>query len=116
MHEVGLAEELIAACIARAAGADVQRIAVRHASTVSEDALRQAFAMLSVGGPLDGASLDTEPLPIELKCGCGFAGILGPEHELGGPAVVCPACGAVQPAPRTPELELLEVQTVWTAR
>ncbi|HEY7524073.1 MAG TPA: hydrogenase maturation nickel metallochaperone HypA [Candidatus Limnocylindrales bacterium] len=115
MHEVGLAEELIAACIDEAGGARIDRVVVRHASTVSEDALRQAFTMLAADGPLAGARLETTRFELRLECACGFAGALGPEHEIGGSVIVCPACGDVRPAPRTPEIELLGVERAVTA-
>ena len=101
--------ELVEACLREARGAAVRRIRIRHASTASEDVIRQAFSMLTADGPLAGAELATEPMPILLACACGFAGPLGPDEHAGPGSVVCPACAAIHVPPRQPEIELLEL-------
>jgi Zn finger protein HypA/HybF involved in hydrogenase expression len=110
VHEIALTEALIASCLDEVGGARIERVVVRHASTVSEDALRQAFEMLTAEGPLAGARLETMRFERRLECPCGFAGTLGPEHEIGGSLAVCPACDAIHSAPRTAELELVALE------
>ena len=112
MHEVSLVAELIDVCAVQAAGRRVAAVRVRHATTIPADALDQAFTMLTVGGPLAGATLETEPFDIVLRCGCGFDGPLGHDDLVEGAAIaICPACGEVATIGRTPELELVEVVT-----
>ncbi|HEX4983217.1 MAG TPA: hypothetical protein VFV63_16050 [Ilumatobacteraceae bacterium] len=84
---------------------------MRHASSVPEPALRQAFQMLTEGGNLSDAALETETFDVLLDCRCGFAGALGHDDLIGGSVAVCPACGDVSTRRRTAELELLEVRT-----
>lgn len=112
MHEVSLVAELVDACLVRTGEDAVTRVTVRHASTVPEEALRQAFTMVTAGTPLENAELETEAFELTLVCQCGFAGPLRHEDEIGGSLVACPSCGDVHPAPRTAELELLRIETV----
>jgi Zn finger protein HypA/HybF involved in hydrogenase expression len=109
MHEVALVADLVDAAAARAAGAPVDAVRVRYATTIPEDVLRQAFEMLAVGGPLAGARLEAEAFDIRLECGCGFRGALGHDDMVGTSIAVCPSCGDVSTPPRTAEIELLEV-------
>jgi Zn finger protein HypA/HybF involved in hydrogenase expression len=111
MHEASLVVELVEACERASGGAPVRRVALRHATSIPEDAVRQAFALLTAGTPLAGAELEVTLFEIEVRCPCGYAGSL--EHdELAGAALsVCPACGDLVRRPRTPELELVAVET-----
>jgi Zn finger protein HypA/HybF involved in hydrogenase expression len=111
MHEVSLVADLIAECERRSAGRTIRHVRVRHATTVAEPALRQAFEMLiEASTTLAGATLEAETIPVELRCGCGFAGALGHDDLISGSVAVCPACGEVTTLHRTAELELLEVR------
>ena len=102
--------ELIAECERRSAGRTIRLVRVRHATTIPEPALRQAFEMLTEGSILAGATLEAETFPVELQCACGFAGALGHDDLISGSVAVCPTCGEVTILHRTAELELLEVQ------
>jgi Zn finger protein HypA/HybF involved in hydrogenase expression len=111
MHEVSLVAELVAEVERRSAGRPVRLVRVRHASTIPEASLQQAFRMLTEGGGLADATLDAESFGVELACACGFSGTLGHDDLIGGSVAVCPSCGDVSTRSRTAELELLEVQT-----
>jgi Zn finger protein HypA/HybF involved in hydrogenase expression len=82
---------------------------VRHATTIDGDTLRQAFAMLTGGGPLEGAALEAEPFAVTLDCSCGFNGALGHDDLISGSVAVCPGCGDPSTLPRQAELELVEL-------
>ena len=112
VHEVSLVAELIAECELRSAGQPVRLVRVRHASSIPEEMLQQAFRMLTEDGPMADATLQAESFDVQLRCGCGFDGILGHDDLIGGSVAVCPACGEVSTLQRTAELELLEVRTV----
>lgn len=112
MHEVSLVAELITECERRSAGQPVQLVRVRHVSSIPEPALRQAFRMLTEGSALADAAFEAETFDVELRCPCGFAGILGHDDLIGASVAVCPDCGQVSTLRRTAELELLEVRTV----
>lgn len=111
MHEVSLVAELIAECERSSAGQPVRLVRVRHASSIPEAALQQAFRMLTEGGSLADAALEAETFDVVLRCGCGFEGILGHDDVISASVAVCPACGDVSTLHRTAELELLEVRT-----
>lgn len=112
MHEVSLVAQLVDVCVERAAGAAVELVRIRHASTIPEPVLQQAFAMLTEGGPLAEARLEAEPFDIRLQCPCGFDGSLGHDDLIDGSVAVCPSCGDVTTRARTAEIELLEVRTM----
>lgn len=109
MHEVALVESLVDAAIARSDGGPVASVHVRYATTIPEDVLRQAFAMLTADGPLAGATLEAVPFDIRLACHCGFEGPLGHDDMVGTSIAVCPSCGDASTPERTAEIELLEV-------
>jgi len=115
VHEVSLVADLVAQCEVRAAGRPVQVVRVRYASSIPEEALRQAFQMLTEDGPLATATLEAEPFDVLLTCACGFSGALGHDDLISSSIAVCPSCGAVSSRPRTAELELLEVRTALVA-
>jgi Zn finger protein HypA/HybF involved in hydrogenase expression len=110
VHEVGMVSQLVDAAVAHVGGARVDLVRIRHATTVPEDVLRQAFAMLTADGPLSGASLETEPFDVRLACPCGFDGALGHDDVISPGQAVCPSCGQLRGFPPTPELELVEVR------
>jgi len=103
--------ELVEAAVVVADGAPVSLVRIRHASTVPEDVLRQAFEMLTGEGPLAAAELETEPFEIRLRCPCGFDAALEHDDVIAPGQAVCPSCGELRAFPRTPELELVEVRT-----
>ena len=111
MHEVSLVAELITECERRSAGQPVRLVRVRHASSIPEPALRQAFQMLTEGSSLSLAALEAETIDVELRCRCGYAGVLGHDDLISASVAVCPTCGEVSTLRRTAELELLEVRT-----
>lgn len=115
MHEVALVAQLVDAAAERAggrpAGAPVELVRVRYATTIPADVLEQAWAMLVAGGPLEAAALEAVPFDVRLACPCGFDGALGHDDVLGPGQAVCPACSELRAIPVTPELELLEVRT-----
>ena len=111
MHEVSLVGELVEACERMAAGAPVRRVHLRHAQSIPEDAVRQAFSLLTAGTPLAEARLEIASFEIQLRCPCGYAGSLDHDELEGAPLVACPACGDLVRRPRTPELELVAVET-----
>jgi Zn finger protein HypA/HybF involved in hydrogenase expression len=111
MHEVSLVAELVEACDRAAAGATIRTVCVRHASAIPEDAVRQAFELLTTGTPLAAARLDLTSFDIEVQCPCGFVG--RPDHDAldAGPYSECPSCGSLVRRPATAELELVAVVT-----
>lgn len=111
MHEVSLVGELIDAVLVRSGELPVRLVRVRHATTIPEPVLRQAFEMLADGGPLAHAVLEVAAFDIELHCACGFGGALGHDDLVGGSMAICPSCGEIRRLRATAELELLEVRT-----
>ncbi len=111
VHEVSLVDALIDEVRRQAGGARVERIHVRHATTIPDDVLRQAFDLLTQGDPLAEATLEVEPFEIRLVCPCGFDGALGHDDVIGPTRAVCPSCATLHQTPATAELELIEVRT-----
>ena len=110
MHEFSLVADLIDVCSRQAAGRPVSVVRVRHASTIPELTLRQAFAMLTEGGEFATTQLDAEPFDIRLQCACGFDGSLAHDDLIDAAMAVCPSCGDVTNRARTAEIELLEIR------
>lgn len=110
MHEVSLVAELVSECERLSSGQAVRLVRVRHASSIQEPALRQAFQMLTIDTGLSGARLETVTFDIELTCACGFNGVLGHDDVIARSVVVCPACGNVTTQRRTAELELIAME------
>jgi len=100
MHELSLVEDLVSKCSALAAGRMVVEVRARCASGIDPAELSDAFTLMrQSAGPygdpcLNRAELKLEPLPVELRCGCGFAGQLSEDH-MAGHMSVCPRCGQV---------------------
>jgi Zn finger protein HypA/HybF involved in hydrogenase expression len=111
MHEVSLVAELLDECRRRAGAKPILLVRVRHASSISEESLRQAFELLTRDGPLARTRLETEPFTIDLACQCGFRGPLGHDDLISGSIAACPDCGEVTTLARTAELELVELRT-----
>jgi Zn finger protein HypA/HybF involved in hydrogenase expression len=108
MHELSLVAELVDECVRRADGHDVATIRVRHATTISEETLRQAFEMVTAGGPLAGVRLEAEPFDLEFECSaCHYADVLDHDHAVGH-LRVCPSCGSVSNDAQPCELELVD--------
>jgi len=84
MHEVGLAEEIVAAVSRHAAGARVHRVvvAIGKLALVMPEALRFAFDLCCEGTPLEGACLEIIETPGRASCRqCGEMVVL--ERPLG---------------------------------
>ncbi len=111
MHEVSLVAELLEACERLSAGSAVRTVRARHASAIPEEVIRQAFALLTSDTPLAATRLELSSFDLEVRCHCGFVG--HPDHDAldAGPYSECPSCGDLIRRPRTPELELLAVDT-----
>lgn len=110
MHEVSLVAQLVDACLERAGGQAVELVRIRHASTIPDAMLRQAFEMLTQEGILSGARLEAQVFDIRLQCACGFDGPLGHDDLIDSAMAVCPSCGDVSTRARTAEIELIEVR------
>jgi Zn finger protein HypA/HybF involved in hydrogenase expression len=109
VHELALVADLVEAAVARVEGPKAHRVVVRYASTIPADVFEQAWAMLTAGGPLDGAELDASQVPVRLACPCGFDDALGHDDVIGPGQAVCPTCSELRSFPVRPELELVEV-------
>lgn len=109
MHEVSLVADLVDECARRADGHRVEVVRVRHASTIPDAVLEQAFAMLTRDGALAGARLVSEEFELTHTCTrCPYTGVLDHDHLIGH-IVVCPQCGQVTTSDHAAELELLGV-------
>jgi hydrogenase nickel incorporation protein HypA/HybF len=97
MHELSLAESVVAIASRHAAGRPVARVELRvgHLRQVVPAALEFAFELVAQGTPLEGAELLIEDVPAAGRCrSCGT------ESELPGFPLACAGCGGL-------DLELL---------
>jgi hydrogenase nickel incorporation protein HypA/HybF len=97
MHELSLAESVVAIACRHAAGRPVARVELKvgHLRQVVPSALEFAFELLAQGTEIEGAELVMEEVPAAGRCrGCGA------ESELPGFPLACSACGGL-------DLELL---------
>jgi hydrogenase nickel incorporation protein HypA/HybF len=90
MHELAIAESLVAIAERHAGGRRVIRVevAVGHLRQVVPAALEFAFELVVQGTVLDGAALVLEEVPAAGRCRT-----CGAEGRLDGFPLTCPACG-----------------------
>jgi Zn finger protein HypA/HybF involved in hydrogenase expression len=105
MHELSLAEELVARCRALSEGRQALEVWVRCPASVDAAELVEGFGYLvhershePGADAIAGAELKVETVPVRIRCPCGFSGELGPD-DCAGHMSICPSCG------RTGELE-----------
>ncbi|HEV2770588.1 MAG TPA: hydrogenase maturation nickel metallochaperone HypA [Solirubrobacteraceae bacterium] len=97
MHELAIADRIVAIARDHAAGRRVTRVEVKvgHLRQVVPDSLRFSFELVAHGTPVEGAELVMEEVPA-----AGACRQCGQESELAGFPLACPACGSL-------DLELL---------
>ena len=92
MHELAIAQSMVAIADRHADGRAVTRVEVKvgHLRQVVPSALRFAFELVAEGTPLDGAELVIEEVPAAGICGaCGAESLL-PDFPL-----ACARCGGL---------------------
>lgn len=91
MHELSIAEALVASVERHAAGRRVTRVEVRvgHLRQVVPGALELAFALVARETVADGAELELEQIPAVGRCRACTA-----QTALDGFPLVCRACGS----------------------
>jgi hydrogenase nickel incorporation protein HypA/HybF len=90
MHELSIAEAIVAIADRHAGGRRVTRVevAVGHLRQVVPSALSFAFELVAQGTAVEGAELVLEEVPAAGRCrGCGA------ESRLDGFPLACRACG-----------------------
>ncbi|HPP00422.1 MAG TPA: hydrogenase maturation nickel metallochaperone HypA [bacterium] len=112
MHEYSIVEQIVNQILAamREQGVDqVKLVHLRRGSTFSEEALRQAFAMLTPGTPLASAQLIIEEYTVEWTCpSCGCRQTVSADDMIGHLAV-CGECGYGEGVDESHGLELVKV-------
>lgn len=111
MHEFAVVESVIQSLQRQLEREGVEHVAAvrfRRGSAFSEDALCQAYQMLTPGTPLEGAEIRIETINRDFSCACGHEQVISSD-DLVGHMFVCPGCGAVQEIDEAHDLELLEV-------
>lgn len=94
MHELSLAEGILAVVLDVAEDQRVQRVRLRvgELQAVVPDSLQFSFALLSAETEAAGASLEIKPVRALARCGrCGT------RRSLADSAVACRRCGATDP-------------------
>jgi hydrogenase nickel incorporation protein HypA/HybF len=92
MHELALAQAILAIATAHADGARICSVEVRvgHLRQVVPDALTFNFALVAQGTSAAGAELVIEEVPVSGRCrACGACA------QLPGWPLRCPECGAL---------------------
>ena len=111
MHEYAAVEAMIADLSDHLAACGIMRVAavrVCRSSAFDDDALRQAFAMLSPGTPLEGAILGVTVENLDFACGCGHRRVITAD-DLIGHLFICPACGAAREIEHSDDLVVLGI-------
>ncbi|MEI2387654.1 hydrogenase maturation nickel metallochaperone HypA [Breoghania sp. JC706] len=100
MHELSLCQSIVRmaeACLRKEPGKlRVTRVAleVGDAAAIELEALRFCFPLVAEGGPVEGAALNIETVPVRLRCqgcGCTYSPTPGPTAF----AAPCPECDGV---------------------
>jgi hydrogenase nickel incorporation protein HypA/HybF len=92
VHELSIAEAIVAIAERHAGGRTVTKVEVRvgHLRQVVPAALEFAFELVRQGTVLDGAELELEQVPARGRCrDCGV------ETTMAGFPLACSACGGV---------------------
>ncbi len=111
MHEFDLVKSLVSELLPKLQEQNVKRVTevrFRRGSTFSEEALLQAFSMLTQGTVLEGAKVKVEVTQTKFRCSCGHEQFITAD-DLIGHIFVCPECGRSQEIDEAHDLELLEV-------
>ena len=112
MHEYSIVEQLVEDLLAWCQSSDIQRVKAVHLrrnSTFSEEALCQAYQMLTEKTVLTGSKLIVEEVEVEQTCSsCGNFQVVTVDDLLGH-LFVCPECGACQEIDEDHGLEILRV-------
>jgi Zn finger protein HypA/HybF involved in hydrogenase expression len=112
MHEVSIISDLIESIdrqLAAQQGLQAKSLRLRRGSTFSEDALYQAFRMLTPGTRLEGATLVVETIDTRFHCSqCGHSQSITSD-DLVGHMFLCPQCNHVQEIAEAHELELIDM-------
>jgi hydrogenase nickel incorporation protein HypA/HybF len=92
MHELSIADALLAIALRHAGGRriDVVEVKVGHLRQVVPEALRFAFTLVSDGTEAQGAELVIEEVPA-----AGICRACGSESEWDGFPLACQGCGSV---------------------
>jgi hydrogenase nickel incorporation protein HypA/HybF len=92
MHELAIAESVVAIASRHAAGRRVYRVEVKvgHLRQVVPSALEFAFELVAQGSALEGAVLDIDEVPA-----AGLCRDCGAESPIEGFPFRCSACGAL---------------------
>lgn len=111
MHELSIALAIVDLAIEKLVGRDPERVASVHLkvgllSGVVPAALRSAFAIVTEQGPLAGADLVVEEVPVTVFCArCDV------ERAIEFPCLRCPVCGDAAPdVRRGRELEIIALE------
>jgi hydrogenase nickel incorporation protein HypA/HybF len=92
MHELSIADAVVAICCAHADGRKVVAVEVKvgRLRQVSPPSLAFAFELLAAGTPADGAELTIEEVPARVACrACGS------ETEVASFPLACGRCGGL---------------------
>jgi hydrogenase nickel incorporation protein HypA/HybF len=92
MHELSIADAVVAIASRHAEGRKVTRVDLRvgHLRQVVPDSLLFAFELVSAGTELEGAELVIEEVPAQVSCNA-----CGAEMELTAFPAHCTECGAL---------------------
>jgi len=127
VHEYAVAEELVRAVLERLDGRGpvdgstavrVKEVHLRKGELrlLADEALQQAYRLLTAGTALEGSRLLIEEVRSEVLCrsrSCGYRGPAGYHDEPGWhltvPVLACPRCGSPVELLRGDELELVRL-------
>jgi hydrogenase nickel incorporation protein HypA/HybF len=92
VHELSIAQSIVAVAERHAAGRRVRRVELRvgHLRQVVPSALEFAFGLVAAETPLDGAELAIEEVPARGRCRA-----CGEETTMAGFPLACSACGGL---------------------
>ena len=92
MHELSIAEAIVAIAEEHARGRRVAKVDVKigHLRQVVPSALTFAFELVTLGTSVDGAELEIEEVPVRVACRSCKA-----DSRLARFPFACPSCGSV---------------------
>ena len=110
-HELGIVQGMVGDLLEqlqRAGIEEVTEIHFRRGSAFSEEALHQAYRVMTAGTPLEGSKVIVETVNLNHECPCGHKQVITSD-DLIGHMFVCPQCGTLREVEESHDLELLKV-------
>jgi Zn finger protein HypA/HybF involved in hydrogenase expression len=113
MHEFAIVEVLVNSLLEQIRyqnAHNIKCVHLRRGSAFSEEALRQAYDILTASTALSDAELIIETVNLIHNCQCGHKQVITSD-DLIGHMFICPGCGLIREIDEMHDLEVVDIVT-----